>query len=790
MTIFVSKFSIAQTNICIDVNNRITYSLPLHSILFVSPVSDNTNYILGGYKEPADTGVVLSKTYFDSILWAKKYKSTEKNLTISNSILLPDSSIVTNSKASTNGPLFLIRFNANGNVLWAKKYTLNIPNSSSNSGNQTNNILKLANNYIYCTREFTDFIQNYLTIIKLDLNGNIIWSRAFNTNSPVSSYFSDPPAINGDTVYIASNIVYNNILASKIDSIAIGITKLNANTGNLISATKYKTSPHNYIKGITVFNSTFSVGNTLNLTGVIGVNYPGYPGGIAPNTGIPFVLHLDKSGNFIDAKYFTYSGVYGIDGPPSFTSSLNNKNQTGFLLTDLFNRLAYTLNIDSNLQVKRTRVFYPNSLLNLASEQSFKLDDREANIFSLSYDNVVQNRTELEYFRINNLAPANSLSCFGIDTSVFQSNSFSIISSSFLWDSQFSNLINSQSFTLNEEPFTLNKQIVCTQISICDTIKIKGGVNHCLTTPVTTFTLYKNPQCLRKTNWLFDTTAVQIISQPNDTTINVKFLKTFHGYIKAGFEGCVLKDSLYIDVNNPKQNLSLGKDTILCLNKTIVLNAGAGFKTYNWQDGSSNQTFTATQTGTYFVTAVDSCNNKFSDTIKVKPMDINLVVDYPEPICLYDTATIFLTSALKNYSWTPLNDGLISAGNTLKLFPKATTLFTVSGERFAGCKLTDTVLIKVVDCPVYIYFPNAFTPNNDGRNDIFKASFSGNVEQFELTVYNRYGELIFTTKSPGYGWDGKIKGAAQNTGVYVWHCQYKMRNESIKFAKGTVTLIR
>lgn len=786
---FIGDALFAQSNVCIDVNNRITYSLSLHTILFSSPVSDNTNYIMGGYNEPADTGIVLSKTYFDSIIWTKKYRTIEKNITIANAILLPDSSIVTISSGSSNGMLFIIRFNANGNPIWAKKYNLNIPNAALNSGNQTNNSLKFDNNNIYCTREFSDLLKNYHTVMKLDLNGNIVWSQAFTINSPISSSFSEPPMVNGDTVIIAANILYNNILSFNIDSIAVIITKLNANTGSLISATKIKTAPHNYIKGTTVFNASLSQSNGINLTGVIGINYTGFPGGIAPITGIPFVLKLDANCNFINAKYFTYSGVNGTDGPPSFSSNLNNKNQTGFLLTDIFNQLAYTLNIDSSLKIKRTRVFYPNSLSNFAAERSYKMDDRETNIFSFSYFNGSLNRTDLEYFRINNLALSNSLSCFGIDTSVFQSNNFSTIKDAFLWGNQFAGLLFSQPFTLFEEPFILNKQVVCAQTSICDTIKIRGTINYCLSVPTATFTLYKNPQCLRKTNWIIDTAFIKISSQPNDTTVNLDFLKSFHGYIRAKFEGCTLKDSLFINVNTPKQSLNLGKDTIFCPNKTITLNAGTGFKTYKWQDNSNDSIFTATQSGTYFVEAVDSCNNIFKDTILIKPMDVDFDLLYPNPICLYDTASLALNPILSNYLWSPLTTA-IKKNNILKFFPKNNTLFNITADRFAGCTLSDTLLIKVIDCPIYIYIPNAFTPNSDNKNDFFKPIVSGRIEYYQFSVFNRYGQMIFNSKNYNEGWDGKIKGMPQDRDVFVWTCSYKFRNQDTKFKKGTVILIR
>lgn len=789
ITTLVCSPSYAQNPVCIDVNNRITYSLPLSSILYTCPVSDSINFIMGGYRLAGDTGIVLSKTSLDSILWAKKYRSYEKNLTAANAVLLPDESIITNSAGYAGKDIYLIRFNTNGNVIWAKKYNLNIPGPAPNSGSQTNNAIKYYDNHIYIVSGFSNTNQYYNTVSKLDLDGNIIWSKSLVTLFPVSSYLSEPPLVYGDTMIIAANIRYNNVSNFNIDSIAVVITKINTSTGSLISSTSFKTSAHNFIKGTTVFNSSLSDANGINLTGVIGINYTGFPGGIAPITSIPFVLQLDYNCNFIDAKYFTYSGINGTDNPPNFTTSLNNKNQSGFLLTDAFNRLAYTLNIDNDLKIKRTRVFYPNSLLNFASERTFNLDDKETNIHGFTYYNGTLNRTELEYFRVNNLAPANSLSCFGKDTTAFQANSFSTKKDTFLWDGQFDGLLFTQPFTLIEEPFILNKELICTQKSICDTIKIKGNISHCLSNPTATFTLYKNPQCLRKTNWIIDSSFIKVISQPNDTTINLQFLKPFHGYIKAAFDGCTLIDSLFINVNTPKQSLNLGKDTIFCPGKTIALNAGAGFKVYKWQDNSSDSIFTVPQPGTYFVEAIDSCNNIFKDTIVVKPIDVSFNLLFPNPICLYDTASIVLNPILRNYVWTPSTTA-IQENSILKFFPENTTIFNITADRFAGCTLSDTLLIKVIVCPTYIYVPNAFTPNNDSKNDVFKPLVSGRTEQYRFSVYNRFGQMIFNSTNPNEGWDGTIKGKPQDGAVFIWTCSYKFRNQEAKFKKGTVTLIR
>lgn len=343
--------------------------------------------------------------------------------------------------------------------------------------------------------------------------------------------------------------------------------------------------------------------------------------------------------------------------------------------------------------------------------------------------------------------------------------------------------------TLVEKPITITKETICTQTSICDSIKIKGETEHCLSNPNASFTIYKNPKCIRKTYWQVDTTAIKIIDQPNDSVINVQFIKPFHGYIKAAFEGCVLKDSLYINVYPLIAPLFLGKDTTLCPGQSITLNGGPGFKTYKWQDNSSSSTFIANKPGTYYLQVTDSCNNVFRDTIIINPLEKSLNLSYQNTLCLSDTAMIALDSRFQHYTWSPQQDGIIQ-NNVLKLFPKISTSFQVSAQPFYGCTVSNTLFVKVEICPEYVYLPTAFTPNNDGLNDIFKPIVSGHIEQYKFLIYNRYGQQIFSSQKINEGWDGAINGMPQDAGAFTWVCFYKFRNGKKVLKKGSVILIR
>lgn len=99
-----------------------------------------------------------------------------------------------------------------------------------------------------------------------------------------------------------------------------------------------------------------------------------------------------------------------------------------------------------------------------------------------------------------------------------------------------------------------------------------------------------------------------------------------------------------------------------------------------------------------------------------------------------------------------------------------------------------TVMYK--DCPPTVFVPNAFTPNGDGLNDIFKASVTGKAKSFSLAVYDRFGQRIFVSNDPSKGWDGTIRSKKQSTGLYIWMLQYTDGSDKTHSEKGTLMLIR
>ena len=141
------------------------------------------------------------------------------------------------------------------------------------------------------------------------------------------------------------------------------------------------------------------------------------------------------------------------------------------------------------------------------------------------------------------------------------------------------------------------------------------------------------------------------------------------------------------------------------------------------------------------------------------------------------------------YLWTPagpLNNSFIAK-------PMATlyndTYFHVLVTDAIGCTDDDDVFIKVYEGPNY-YLPNAFSPNGDGLNDIFRPTPVGISSTDYFRVFNRYGELIYETRQWMQGWDGTLKGSPTLVGTYVWIIKGTDKNGRMVEMKGTVILVR
>ena len=116
-------------------------------------------------------------------------------------------------------------------------------------------------------------------------------------------------------------------------------------------------------------------------------------------------------------------------------------------------------------------------------------------------------------------------------------------------------------------------------------------------------------------------------------------------------------------------------------------------------------------------------------------------------------------------------------------------MYVVAIKTAVGCLTTDTQFVKMVS-HVEIYVPNGFTPNRDGKNDLLRPLLRGIKVFHYFKVFNRLGQLLFETNKEFEGWDGYIKGYAQETQTVVWVVEGIGDDDKLYQKKGTSVLIK
>jgi gliding motility-associated-like protein len=293
---------------------------------------------------------------------------------------------------------------------------------------------------------------------------------------------------------------------------------------------------------------------------------------------------------------------------------------------------------------------------------------------------------------------------------------------------------------------------------------------------------------------------------PAGNTLNNPFIKnptatplvttTYH--VVSNIGKCIAEDDIVVTpVPYPAANA--GPDNTICFGNSAQLSASGG-SIYSWSPAAfltatnipNPVSVKPTDNVRYIVTVRDvlGCPKPVKDTVflfvaKIKanagPRDTSVVLD--QPLQLFATGSI-------NYSWTPttwLNNPNIS--NPIAL-PRNDIEYIVRVSNNAGCFDFDSIRVRVFKIKPDLLVPNAFTPNGDGNNDIFKPILIGMKSLDVFMVYNRWGQMLYSGSGNDAAWDGTFGGRKQETATYVWYAEgVDYLNKKIK-RKGSVILIR
>ncbi len=238
--------------------------------------------------------------------------------------------------------------------------------------------------------------------------------------------------------------------------------------------------------------------------------------------------------------------------------------------------------------------------------------------------------------------------------------------------------------------------------------------------------------------------------------------------------GCVSKDSVTITIK-PNPVVSISADTTLCYNSTTQLMATGGIS-YQWSPelGLDNPFSANPRTKNNHsllfrvkVTGDNDCTTE--DSVRVTILPYPSFASSADQIICGPQQIQLRASGGDNYLWSqgslfddPTNEQQV-------VYPQKTTTYTVNiSENLCSFDTTINTTITVLSEAFLNSLPNAFTPNNDGKNDCFGIRHWGSEKVEYFAVYNRWGQIVFETKDPTQCWDGNFKGVPQDSGGYAY----------------------
>jgi len=285
-------------------------------------------------------------------------------------------------------------------------------------------------------------------------------------------------------------------------------------------------------------------------------------------------------------------------------------------------------------------------------------------------------------------------------------------------------------------------------------------------------------------------------------TINPNVTTTYYVTATSGWPLCDLIDSVQVFFLDDA--ITLMSDTTICRGDTLNLYADyslGGVTAFEW---SPNEYIYQENQNIAFATPINSQYYYLTATINDCPFydSVFVTVDYLDPLTVYATATpesvpnggnttlmAFPNSSI--YNWLPSSSVTNSTAQTTTATINEDIDFTVFVSK-GVCTVPATVQVKKLEfvCgDVYIFVPNAFTPNNDNTND--KVFVRGqNIETLKFMIFDRWGEVVFETTDQSIGWNGTFKNEKLDPDVYVYHLKVICFDGQENLIKGNITLLR
>jgi gliding motility-associated-like protein len=243
--------------------------------------------------------------------------------------------------------------------------------------------------------------------------------------------------------------------------------------------------------------------------------------------------------------------------------------------------------------------------------------------------------------------------------------------------------------------------------------------------------------------------------------------------------------------------MDVGQGAQVCSGSQVQLTA-EGALIYQWSpvnglDNPFSPNPMASPTGTTVYTVTGSDGICFQDVQQVTVIVNELpTAEAGENVIIVagEMVTLNGQGSGNTYTWSPSNGLSCADCPNPQATPLQTTTYVLTVINEFGCQQSDSVIIRVGCNDDVVFIPNAFSPNEDGLNELFYVRSNGIREVEYIRVFDRWGKLLFETNSLANGWDGKFNGKPVNPGVYVYTLKATCSNGQPILMQGNVTVVK
>lgn len=863
---------ICQESSCVITSYRRVYYLQNDTIRILHQLhTSDGGQLLVGKTSPAgfnkSDGLIIKTDDSANILWSKRISDTQPlgSLNFNNAIESADGSYIIGGYTilqTGNSVLsyYLARCDLTGNILWQQEYPVNNGLGQWENINLTG-LAEGMDRAIYITGALTGVVSQqaatqFALIIKTDLAGQLKFSKLYYENSvDLNTFIGIFPSPGSLLLWGYCNDDHN----TQADGRRIYWMRLDENDASLQagqatcftpfiqSASSYTINPH--------LLKAFKTDNGYSIAGLL-----------AENTAAKrAIVNFLFDHNLVLKQSWMLPQITGIIAANAGDFSVAND---GSLL------LAQRSNTQ-NTQIYLSRYGSNGALFSQRQIDGFGAGTGVNTVNGGIRIGIQNNGILFSNNYMRNLVPvcefldlsnniADSL-CFGKQTKYGSPQNFQTYPLPTTLFNTFEGIVGIQSGSLTATEVTIKSEAICSAQSNCSSLFLTGNDTVCILGQPAYYTARRNQSCSMPVKWIFDSAQCANTTVLTDSTISITWKTTVAGKqitkLIATLDNCSgISDTmpiLLIPFLKPFQ-----PDTMLCTGDSIKLSPGDWFKSYLWQDGSTDSVLVARKPGLYTVTYQTFCGRTITDSVHINEVNIVLLANNAQSVCKGDSFILQAKSGFSNYQWTPDYYKQSIAENAVIVFPPSDTtyivsaiikpgcriydsisitivgpaeikiiketqiceeavlsvhssadlfqtfwlgpsgtqtgnkikvtksgLYTLSVTDLNGCRTKDSIILMLDPCTEQINFPNAFTPNQDGRNDVFRPIVKGNLIEYEMNVYSSWGQRVFYSHVPSEGWDGKISGQLQQNSSFVWVCKYRFQGEQPVIKKGTVTLI-